>query len=300
MSGELNGEFNKYIGQVFDAQSQDQAAPAPPPALADLASLAEKHGLRHGSTGPISALEMRETPVGKSTRSDTGAVLLLDLFTTRDLDLYQPVLTHDVNGNRYLMMKTSDTPGRVPNLVDVGDDVERAWKRTAASKLALKQAEELAKKAQESGGPLADYFADDQSIQVVRTDPFSKLTGGEVAIVQGEYRQQPFRLSQPDEIAAPGPDFMRRVFELKDGEVGAVLNHDQSIAYVVRVVEHQDSLDELRTAYLAEANTWDGLRLKRYEHSQQAASSLVSDVGANVNWEREPDQFAEEEAESEN
>ena len=74
----------------------------------------------------------------------------------------------------------------------------------------------------------------------MRTDPFSQLTRGDVAVVDGEYRRQPFRLSQPDGIVATGPDFLRRTFELKDGEVCAVLNHDHSIVYVIRVVEHQE------------------------------------------------------------
>jgi hypothetical protein len=301
VAAEVKGEFDKYLNELFTARSREGGAdPAPPPALADLKSLAEKHGLKYGKTGPMSALEMRETPVGKSTITDTSTVLLLSLFTTRDLELYQPVQTHDVNGNRYLMMKTSDTPGRVPKLAEVSDEVERAWKRQQAATKALKKAEEHAKNAQGDRQTLADYFAEKEpSVQVVRTDPFSKLTGGEVAVVQGDYRQQPFRLSQPDEIVAPGPEFLQRVFDLQEGEVGAVLNHDKSIAYVIRVIEHQDSLDELRTAYLAEANTWEGLGLKRYEHSQQAASNLVADVATNVTWERTPDQFADEETEPE-
>jgi hypothetical protein len=294
LAGQLKGEFDKYIGQVFDAESQNQPRPTPPPALADLAALAAQHGLKSGATGPMSLLEFRDTPVGKSGDGESGQALALTLYGTRDLDLHQPVSTMDVFGNRYIVMKTSDTPRRVPKLDEIRDEVVRAWKKEQASKLALKHAEEVAKKAQESGSPLADYFADDQSIQVVTTDAFSELTGGDVAIIQDQYQQRPFRLSQPDEIVAPGPEFLQKSFELKDGEVGAALNHDHSIAYVIRVVEHQDSPEELQSAFLSEANMWQGLQLKLYQHRQQGESSLVADVGPNVKWERTPDQVEEE------
>ena len=51
----------------------------------------------------------------------------------------------------------------------------RAWKLQKAAELAEKHAEELAKKAQDASSPLTDFFADDQSVEVVRTDPFSRL-----------------------------------------------------------------------------------------------------------------------------
>ena len=60
-------------------------------------------------------------------------------------------------------MKTADIPGKVPTLEEVRDEVVRAWKMREAGKLALKRAEELAKKAQEKGGSLADAIAGDTS-----------------------------------------------------------------------------------------------------------------------------------------
>ena len=72
-------------------------------------------------------------------------------------------MTVDLLGNRYLSMKTSDTPRHIPKLAEVRDEVVKAWKLQKAAKLALKHAEEVAKKAAESGGSLSDYFADDKS-----------------------------------------------------------------------------------------------------------------------------------------
>jgi hypothetical protein len=289
----VSGEFTKYFGARLEAERDQRIAPAPPPSLVDLAPLAEQHGLQHGRTGPIGWLEMRQTPVGESGDIETRRPLFQELFASEDLDLYQPVSTQDVNANRYLAMKMSDTPGRVPALSEVHDEVVRAWKQRKAAELAQKHADDLAKKAQQAKGTLSDFFANDQAVEVIRTDPFARLTAGDVTLVQGRPQQQPFRLSEPDGVVAAGPAFMDKVFALKDGEVGAVLNHDQSIAYVLRVAEHQLAPDELRNAYLSEANIWPGIGYMMNDHAQQAMHRLANDIRttAGLEWERDPDQL---------
>jgi hypothetical protein len=298
---QLNGEFNKYLSAKFDAEAKQQKQPTPPEALVDLAPLAEKYKLKHGKTGPMSWLDLRKTPVGASGDIDRQSELYRILFGSEELDLYEPIITQDVDGNRYLAMAISDTPGRVPELAEVRKEVVDAWKRQKAADIALKHAEELAKKAQDSKSPLPEFFAGDQSMEVIRTDPFSRYTGGEIGIVEGEYQQQPFRLSEPDGIVAAGPEFMDKVFALKDGEVGAALNHDKSLAYVVRIAEHQLPEDELRTTYLAEANTWPGGNIMTRGHAQTAARLLVADIltSKNLKWERTADQMQEDEEEEE-
>jgi hypothetical protein len=60
---------------------------------------------------------------------------------------------------------------------------------------------------------------------------------------------------------------------------------------VVRVAEHLNSEDELRDAYLSEANTWEGLPAVMGEHVQIAQQMLFDDVvrEANLDWVRDPD-----------
>jgi len=295
----LNGEFTRYFSAQLDADARDEERPAAPPALTNLAPLAEEHGLQHGTTGPLSVLELRDTPVGSSGSIDQQTELFRLLFGSDDLEMYEPVLTQDIHGNHYLAVKTSDTPGRVPELAEVRPAVVDAWKRQKAVELALKHAEELAEKAQESRSTLPEFFAN-ESMEVVRTDPFSRYTGGEIGFVGGEIQQQPFRLSEPDGIVAAGPDFMDRVFDLKDGEVGAVLNHDKSIAYLVRIAEHMMSEDALQRAYLAEAGNWPGMNFMTRSHSQTAARLLVNDIleSKGLKWERDPDQLEPDEEET--
>ncbi len=294
LTNQLDAEFQSYL---LSAEAEKRQPPPATSLLANAAPLAEKHGLEHGRTGPVSILELRDLPVGNSGSAKTGALLWQSLFVDPDLDLYQPISSVDVDGNRFVVMKTADTPGRVPKLADVKDDVVRAWKLQQAAGLASKRAEKLAKEAEQAGTPLTEFFADEKGINVVRTDPFSQFTGGDVSLFSRQ--QQPLRLSQPDGIVAAGPDFMRRVSELKVGAVAAIMNHDRSIAYVVREVEHQDSPDELRSAYLTEANSWPGLRLMTGGHAQIAARLLVEDIttAAGLKWERPADQIEQDDEE---
>jgi hypothetical protein len=295
--GELTKEFNAYFDRLLSSQADKEERPAPQAALADLAQLAEKHGLKVGKTEPEAWLEFRETPVGQSIDPDTRMPLSSVLYGRNDRELYQPILTvNAADGDRYIAMKSSDTPSRVPKLADVRDQVVRAWKLRKAAEIALKAAEKEAADAQKAGSSLVDFYASKPAVQVERIDPFSFLTRGDVP---DQFGQPRFRFSQPDGIVAAGPALLQRVFELKDGEVGAVLNHDHSIAYVIRVVEHQDPPDTLRTAYLAEANSWDGLNAMIESHVNRARGAIVADItgGKGVDWKRDHDRVRDDSAE---
>ena len=296
--GETNAEFTQWFNARIAAEEEKKDPPPAPKALTDLAPLAQKNGLQHGQTGPKTLLELRDLPIGKSSVTDTNSSLLGTLFLGgHELDVYQPTVSVDIDGNRYVVMKMSDTPDRIPTLAEVKDDVIIAWKKEKAAELAEKHANELAKKAQEAKSPLTSFFADDKSIKVVRTDPFAELTGGDVGFVGGQFQQQPYRISQPSDIAAVGPEFLKRVFELKDGEVAVIPNHDRSIEYIVRVAEHQPALPELRTAYLAEGNGWLGENVLNQMRRQEVFKNLENDIQlrSNLKWNRDKDPITQAE-----
>jgi len=289
IKGQLGKEFNEYFGAVLNAEAKGNERPAPPAALADLQSIAAQHGLEAGETGLQSILDLRTSPVGESAEVGSDQSLLRALVTG-ELELYQPVLTRDLFANRYVVMKAEDVPGKIPALDEIRDEVVRAWKFSKAAELAKKDAEAKAKEAQEKGVSLSELFADNTKIAVVKTDPFSWYTGGAISRISGQ--QEPFRLSEPEGVVAAGPEFMQAVFDLTEGEVGAALNNDHTIAYVVRVADRQSTPEELRQAYLAEANVWDGLNIMTRSHAQNSTLALLSGMlsEAQVVWKRTPDQ----------
>ena len=128
-------------------------------------------------------------------------------------------------------------------------------------------------------------------LSVVKTDPFAYLTIGSVS--RDTQQVQSFRLSEPEGIVAAGPEFMEKVFNLKEGEVGAAPNHDHSIAYVVRIAEHQNTPAELPQAFLSEADTWYGVPAMARGRAQSAVRVVLADMleSAGVKWERDADQI---------
>jgi hypothetical protein len=192
-------------------------------------------------------------------------------------------------------MKTADTPGSVPKLDEIRDAVVSAWRRQQAAEIALKHAQAEAKKA-ESADSLADFFAADQRVTVTKTDPFSLYTAGTVSRQTGDV--QSFRLNKPEGIEGADFNVMETIFGLDEGQVGAALNHDHSRAYLLRIVEHEQTPAELRQAFLSEADTWYGLSVMSRAHARQATQILLVDMmqSAGVDWLRDPDQpYREEE-----
>ncbi len=277
-----------WEAKVFDADDHDQKLPPPPTNLTDLATLAKDHGLQFEKTGLLSRLELRNTPIGRSRNPEHfgNAPLWLAFFV--DLELYEPALTYDVDGNRYLSLKVQETPEKIPALEEVREQVVQAWKMEKAADLALKRAKELATKAQDSELSLKDQFADNEDLKVITTDPFSWLTIGNISPTT---REVTFRMSEPEGIVAAGPEFMAEVFNLGKGQVGAVLNHNRSTAYVVKIAEYETGESELQRQYLAEADRWYGLQSMNRFHNQQAAGALIREfqVAKQVEWSRIPD-----------
>jgi hypothetical protein len=297
LSGELNDSYTEYFGAALDAEEEGKEPPAPPVKLADLTPLANANSLTYEKTEPASMLQLRDTPIGKSARPDEGNLPFYYSVFGRDVELYQPILTFDLDNNRYLAMKIADVPGKVPTLDEVRENVVRAWKLRKAGELAIKRAEELAKKAQTSGASLEDVLADDRSLKVFKTDPFAYLTVGSVS--RESQQVDSFRLSEPKEIVAAGPEFMDKVFGLKEGEVAAAPNHDRSIAYVVRIAEHQSTPAELRQAFLSEADSWYGIYAMSRGRSQSIVRQMIDATlkSSGVEWDRPADVPMREEAE---
>lgn len=289
LSGELNDSYTEYFGAALVAEDEGKEPPPPPAKLADLTPLAKEYSLTYEKTEPASMLQFRDTPIGKSSRLDEGNLPYYYSVFGRDVELYQPIVTFDLDNNRYLSMKTADIPGKVPTLDEVRDKVVRAWKLRKAGELAIKRAEELAKKAQLSGASLEDALAGDKSLTVFKTDPFAYLTVGSVS--RQSQQVDSFRLSEPKEIVAAGPDFMETVFNLKEGEVAAAPNHDRSVAYVVRIARHENTLPELRQAFLSEADSWYGLFALSRGRSQSIVRDLIAATlqSEGVEWDRPAD-----------
>lgn len=297
----LNPAFSKYLSNKMDAESRKEEPPAPPAELLDLAPLAEEFDLEFEETAELDAIELRDTPVGKSIGvekySDSS---VLQMMMSGQVDMFEPVITADIGGfgDRYLVMKTSEETRRVPELKEIRDQVVAAWKRAEAAKLALDKAESTAKEVQESGLSLKDFFDDQSNVEVTTTPPFTNFTEGDIAPATG---QPTFRLSQPEGLENVGPDFLEEVFKLESGDVKALLNFDKSIVYVVRIADSYESTEQLRSDFLEQANFWRGrgvFQANNTRRARQAAlQAMLEDI--NVEWQRGDEEPEDDESDNE-
>lgn len=294
---QLDDEFVEYFDAVLVAKEEDKETPDAPESLTNLKPLAEKEQLELVEVDQASQLALRDSEFGRTVASDQSAAGPLPLwflaFRSEGIDLYQPFITYDIDGNRYICLVTDRYEGETPQLEDIRDQVVAAWKRVEAAKLAEAKAEEVAAAITESGKTIADYFAqaDDALVPVAdvqETDTFSLLSLGRIAPTA---RQVPLRLSQPQPLVAAGPELLEAAFDIEPGQVVAQLNHDHSIAYLLRVAQRIGTEDELRRNFVRDGDRWVGAGPLMQARAQSKIAALLDDLlsGSGLEWFREPD-----------
>lgn len=293
---ELDDAYAGYFDAMLDATDAEAEPPEPPAALTDFSPLAEKYGLEVTTTEPTARLDLAETSPGRSINADPTSPRPLPLwfisFSEGAVDTFEPIVTFDAENNFYLSAIVERLERVTPELDDVRDEVIAAWKREKAADLAIEAAEELADEVTDSGLSIGGYLTNNPggpAGEAFETDPFGLLSVAGVSDQTGEVF---LRLSQPAPLSEPGPGMLESVFDLEAGEVGAALNHDRSVAYVLRVATRLTPVDRLRSQFLSEGGTWYGsaplARVRGFRARSAVIGSLVDE--AEVEWLREPDQ----------
>ena len=103
--------------------------------------------------------------------------------------------------------------------------------------------------AREAKKSLKEVFGEQANLKVIETRPFSWMTLGNVP--SDPFSSQP-RMSQVEGVENVGVSFMEAVFGLEPGEVGVATNHPEDTAYVVRLAEYLQPLDDLRKDFANE------------------------------------------------
>ncbi|QDU90870.1 hypothetical protein Pla175_42830 [Pirellulimonas nuda] len=292
IQAKLKATYNDYFSKVLDAEDAGQTVPEPPAELLDLTQVAKEAGLTFEKVEPVTVLELFDKPVGKALDLNAGddTPLAARMAAKRGMYLYDPMVAigNTMSGSDiYIVMKLAETERKVPELDEVRDRVVQEWKLSKAADLALAEAKKLAGDASPSGVPLVEFFANEPEIKVETSEPFTWLELGYVDPMSGN---AVVRLSQPKPLEGVGPDFMEAVAGLEVGETTAALNHDRSIAYVVRMSEKLESEDSLRSAFLKDARMYAGLpNLIRQQMGEVSGAVLDS---FDIDWKRDPDALA--------
>ncbi|MCH2114292.1 MAG: MSCRAMM family adhesin SdrC [Pirellulales bacterium] len=299
-NGRLETEYQPYGLQVAEAKDQKSDPPPPPPNLQDLAAMAKEMGLVHETTILLSYRALADTHVGAATDAQGQALnngqrqalsVRQAAFTT--LDLFKPFLAKDLDGNWYVVIKTEDRAARVPPLDEIRDQVVDAWKKREAARLALEEAEQLAKNAEQAGSTLDHFFAG-KKFKTVTTDMFSWLTFGPIPL---EYQQRPPQLGEAPPLQSVGTEFMTKAFQLESEKVVAMLNHDQSQAYVIRLASREQTLAQLRQQFLVDANSSIASYIMTGLRARNAQTSLETRLRDRVQLDEKLNEYLRGDAE---
>jgi hypothetical protein len=253
-AAQLQAEYNAYGTQVAGAKDTGKKPPQPPAKLTDLKWLADQYGLTYEKTAPLTIRELYETAVGKAGDVASQRVSVTQA-AYQTLELFEPMLARELEGDWYLVMKIEDTPRRIPEFTEVREQVVQAWKRAEAAKLAEKKAKELAAEVEKSGAPFDQFFFAERGFEVIKPTAFFSWRNYPVGRAGAG---TPPGLSEVPELKNVGPEFMEAAFALEGKEAVGLLNFDKSVAYVIRLDRKQYTDEELKQLFLEEESTWPG------------------------------------------
>lgn len=273
-AAQVQTEYNTYGSDVANAKELKKKAPKPPAKLVDLKWLADEYGLTYEKTAPLTVRELYDTAVGKARDAASQGVSVWEA-AYQTLDLYEPLLAQDLAGDYYLVTKIEDEPRRIPPFKEIRVQVEEAWRRAEAAKLAEKKAKELAAEVEKSGTPFDQFFFADRGFEVIKPTAFFSWRNYPVG---REGTGTPPAVSEVPELKNVGQEFMATAFNLGDKQVAALLNFDRSAAYVIRLDRRQYTDDELKQLFLEEENSWMGRRDMMLEHLSAFTQAVEREI----------------------
>ncbi|MEX1223086.1 MAG: hypothetical protein WEA31_00935, partial [Pirellulales bacterium] len=256
---ELRSRLNDY--NIQRASATPDMPESRRPVRPDFAAIARGKGLKNGSTELLSdaefqaeeqigsSFEIRTTQFGQEVQVPFVAALF---ERTGPSSLFIPMLTEDSDSNRYLSWKVEEVESKVPTLDEVRDQVVRSWKLGAGVDDDSTHARGLARAAaakmiEEASSPTASLLELGRRAgrPQVETNLFSWI---EPPL---DMRSQPTAsLSTVNGVEQPGPEFFSVATGLGVGELGVTMNHPKTFAYAIKVVEEEQSIDELMQEFL--------------------------------------------------
>jgi hypothetical protein len=244
----------------------------------ELRKIASTLDVKFNKTELVSPSELSEVPgLGKAFEPFTSESMQVEPTTILEQafgregrageSLCRIYQSEGSDSTTYVWWKVEDVPAHVPKLDDAGvrRQVVKAWKRLESIPLATKRGDELAEKArgdEDLTKALAGQTVtgDPKSLAITVSGPspeFSFYQDSSAPDPMRGGRSADVRFGNPIIVTGAYRKFMQAVFNrLGVGEVGAVLNDDASVCYVVRVISRRDAdRDAFKDAPLFDRST---------------------------------------------
>ncbi len=294
-------DWANYLSELEDAKKQKRPAPKEP-IRPDLEKLAREKNLDFVVIKDADIWVVAKLDIGKSFDMQ-GTPFARSVFDLRE---FITARTFDADQNQYLCWLIAKTDERVPELDEPGirEHVIRAWRMAEARKIAESEIAAIVERVNKEQKSLSEFQATHPELnlpEVVQTEPFSWLTFGEMdlarlATPQPRLSSIKVRTKDPasglivekDAVEGLSNDFMAAVFSLNVGETGKAWNRPQSMIYLVRVIEYQPPIEQLREMFLRQSEPIY-LAAGQFDLSEMGVRwirSLEEDAG--LKWNRPP------------
>lgn len=229
-------KVDEVRNQIDEAKEKGKTLDLELPKLPDAVPVAKKLGLELATTPLLdresaATYELISTSKSGLEWPSRGKDFVEEFFDTT-IGVNEPVELTDAQGRRYLAWKTTDEAAHTPPLTQIRDQVVLAVKMKKARELAQKDADALARQANEHGGKLADVVKDRA---VITTTPVAKTIPA-IFTSQFQSEEQPVEIK---EIPNAGAELRDLIFRLKSDEVRVGVNQPKTIYYVIALVKRE-------------------------------------------------------------
>ncbi len=260
-------DWANYLSELEDAKKQKRPAPKEP-VRPDLEKLAKEKNIDFVAVKDADVWTVAKLDIGKSYDLQ-GTPFVRSVF---NLGEFITVRTSDTEQNQYLCWLIAKTDERVPELDEPGvrENVIRTWRMAEARKIAESEIAAIVEKVNKEQKSLSEFRAahPDLSLpEVIQSEPFSWLTFEQLDLARFSNPQPrlgsiKMRTKDPasglivdkDAVEGLSNDFMAAVFSLGVGETGKAWNRPQSIIYLVRVIEYQPPIEQLREMFFRQSD----------------------------------------------
>jgi len=272
----------------------DEVEPAGP---VDVSSIAGQHGLTVGQIPLVDALEINGSEDGEKPGYELGESFNMqfvswpptrqnftDIAFAENTRRYSPsTISGSESGVQFLYWKIDGEEPYVPTFAEARPDVEAAWKRIEARKIAENEAKKIADALNKANQTLPEKFGDSDQ-PVIEPPDFSWLTTGFNPGGAGTPT-----LSDVEGVENAGQDFMKEVFSLKVGEVGTTNDMPKSKVYLVRLVSDSPPEDLLKQLFLTSGDSPE-VQYVAYVENLSLLRAWIENLETemDVKWQRDP------------
>ncbi len=287
---QMDRYFQSYT--IWEQRPSGDSSPRPTPP--DPQTWVERFGVAVGQTGLVDFYSVEKTDLGRTSRFDSQSFrfrAFREVAFDPEVPLFRVREIVDIQNSdiEYVYWKIEEQPESVPTFDEARSEVEQAWRKEEARKLARQRAEQLQQEAAQREGTLRERLPE-YADKVFEPPAFTWISWGATLGLRG--LESP-GLSDVEGVEGESWEFMQAVFSTAPDAVGLATNAPQDHFYVFRTVKREPPESELQKLFLESFGQsfreYDALVSARLQNFYRDWYRQLEESMA-VRWERAADE----------